>query len=104
MVIYRDTVDHDAMKECLVREVESLLKMSSISHVTSIYFGGGIEGGYTNIYNSCDQNLCTGTPSLAEPATVEAVINAVCTHSRLDSDAEINLEANPTSAEMKKLR
>lgn len=56
----------------------------------------------------CSTMLCmailVGTPSLAEPATVEAVINAVATHVTLDPNAEINLEANPTSAEMKKLR
>ena len=38
------------------------------------------------------------------PSSVESVVNAVacCTH--LDRDAEINLEANPTSTEIKKLR
>ncbi len=39
--LYRSEVDHDAMAEALISEVHSLLKMSSINHVTSIYFGGG---------------------------------------------------------------
>lgn len=46
----------------------------------------------------------TGTPSLAKPSTIETVINAVAANTSLDSDAEITLEANPTSAEMDKLR
>lgn len=45
-----------------------------------------------------------GTPSLAEPSTVEAVINAVAANAALDSNAEVNLEANPTSTELNKLR
>lgn len=45
-----------------------------------------------------------GTPSLAKPSTIEAVINAVADNTLLHSDAEINLEANPTSTELEKLR
>ena len=39
-----------------------------------------------------------------KPSTVESVINAVASSVYLNSDAEINLEANPTSTEVKKLR
>ena len=39
-----------------------------------------------------------------KPATVESVINAVASCVHLSFDAEINLEANPTSTEVKKLR
>ena len=31
------------MKVALIRELESLLEMSSVDHVTSIYFGGGMS-------------------------------------------------------------
>ena len=48
--------------------------------LTSIFFGGG-------------------TPSLMEPATVEAVIAAARTHWHAGDDLEITLEANPNSAE-----
>jgi putative oxygen-independent coproporphyrinogen III oxidase len=48
--------------------------------VTSIFFGGG-------------------TPSLMRPATVSAIIDAIAEHWDLANDAEITLEANPTSVE-----
>ncbi len=48
--------------------------------LTSIFFGGG-------------------TPSLMEPATVEAVIAAARDHWAAADDLEITLEANPNSAE-----
>ena len=48
--------------------------------LTSIFFGGG-------------------TPSLMEPATVEAIIAAARGHWPVDDDVEITLEANPNSAE-----
>ena len=49
-------------------------------------------------------NIVVGTPSLMKPAAVESVINAVANSVHLSCDAEINLEANPTSTEVKKLR
>jgi putative oxygen-independent coproporphyrinogen III oxidase len=48
--------------------------------VASVFFGGG-------------------TPSLMRPSTVAAILDAIASHWRLDSDAEITLEANPTSVE-----
>ncbi|MEZ5828355.1 MAG: radical SAM family heme chaperone HemW [Hyphomicrobiales bacterium] len=48
--------------------------------VSSIFFGGG-------------------TPSLMAPATVEAILDAIASHWNVDDDAEITLEANPTSVE-----
>ena len=48
--------------------------------LTSIFFGGG-------------------TPSLMDPATVEAVIAAATTHWEPADDIEITLEANPNSVE-----
>jgi putative oxygen-independent coproporphyrinogen III oxidase len=40
-----------------------------------------------------------GTPSLMQPATVAAVLDAVARHWTVAADAEITLEANPTSVE-----
>jgi putative oxygen-independent coproporphyrinogen III oxidase len=40
-----------------------------------------------------------GTPSLMRPATVAAVLDAVARHWTVAADAEITLEANPTSVE-----
>ncbi len=48
--------------------------------VASVFFGGG-------------------TPSLMRPASVAAIIEAIARHWRIDGDAEITLEANPTSVE-----
>jgi putative oxygen-independent coproporphyrinogen III oxidase len=48
--------------------------------VSTIFFGGG-------------------TPSLMEPATVAAILDAVAGHWRIADDIEVTLEANPTSVE-----
>jgi oxygen-independent coproporphyrinogen-3 oxidase len=53
--------------------------------VASIFFGGG-------------------TPSLMRPRTVAAILDAVAKHWRIAADAEITLEANPTSVEAERFR
>ena len=45
-----------------------------------------------------------GTPSLMEPDTVAAILDAIGTHWTLASDAEITLEANPSSVEAGRFR
>ena len=45
-----------------------------------------------------------GTPSLMRPETVQGVIDAIASAWRLDKDAEITLEANPTSVEAERFR
>jgi putative oxygen-independent coproporphyrinogen III oxidase len=45
-----------------------------------------------------------GTPSLMQPATVAAILDAVARHWRIAADAEITLEANPTSVEASRFR
>ena len=45
-----------------------------------------------------------GTPSLMRPGTVQGVIDAIASAWRLDKDAEITLEANPTSIEAERFR
>lgn len=54
-------------------------------NINSIFFGGG-------------------TPSLMEPETCGALIDAVARHWRLSGDTEITLEANPTSIEASRFR
>ena len=57
--------------------------------------------------STCKGKFCfesTGTPSLAEPATISAVLCSVNRLCSLDGVAEITLEANPTSVETAKLR
>jgi putative oxygen-independent coproporphyrinogen III oxidase len=53
--------------------------------VASIFFGGG-------------------TPSLMQPATVGAILDAVARHWPIAADAEVTLEANPTSVEAARFR
>ena len=45
-----------------------------------------------------------GTPSLAEPSTISSVLETVSRICHLPSDAEVTLEANPTSVETGRLR
>jgi putative oxygen-independent coproporphyrinogen III oxidase len=54
-------------------------------HVSSIYFGGG-------------------TPSLMRPATVAAILNEIARLWTIPPDAEITLEANPSSVEAGRFR
>ncbi len=53
--------------------------------VGSVFFGGG-------------------TPSLMRPQTVQGVVDAIAAKWRLEPDAEITLEANPTSVEAGRFR
>jgi putative oxygen-independent coproporphyrinogen III oxidase len=53
--------------------------------VASIFFGGG-------------------TPSLMQPATVGAILDAVARHWAIAPDVEVTLEANPTSVEAARFR
>ncbi|XP_064621389.1 radical S-adenosyl methionine domain-containing protein 1, mitochondrial-like isoform X2 [Lineus longissimus] len=78
-------VDHEQMKRCLGKEIQSLIYLSGIKEITSIFFGGG-------------------TPSLAEPSTLGHVIETVAKEATLADSAEITMEANPTSVEATKLR
>ena len=73
------------MRNCLVTETKTLLKLSGIKRVKSIFFGGG-------------------TPSLALPSTLHDVIDTVARVSQLSDDAEITMEANPTSMETAKMK
>ncbi|XP_029692742.1 radical S-adenosyl methionine domain-containing protein 1, mitochondrial isoform X2 [Takifugu rubripes] len=72
------------MAECLQREAASLLKLSQVSRITSVFFGGG-------------------TPSLAHPSTIAALLETLCRHASLAGDAEVTLEVNPTPVGTSKL-
>ena len=45
-----------------------------------------------------------GTPSLMQPATVAAILDAIARHWKLAPDVEVTLEANPTSVEATRFR
>jgi oxygen-independent coproporphyrinogen-3 oxidase len=76
----RAKVDEAGWRAALLADLAHEAALTPGRTVGSVFFGGG-------------------TPSLMEPATVGAVVDAVGWHWRLDGDAEITLEANPTSVE-----
>ncbi|KAG9279020.1 radical S-adenosyl methionine domain-containing protein 1, mitochondrial [Astyanax mexicanus] len=79
------SVNHTLMTESLQKETQTLLHVSQVSRITSVFFGGG-------------------TPSLAHPSTIAAVLDTVSKHAQLSADAEVTLEVNPTPAGKSKLR
>lgn len=81
----REAVDHAAWREALVQEIKTVAAQVPDRIATSIFFGGG-------------------TPSLMEASTIEAVIDAVRQCWGLMPEAEITLEANPTSVEAAKFK
>jgi oxygen-independent coproporphyrinogen-3 oxidase len=76
----RSSVDQAAWRDALLRDLAWEAAASPGRRVTSIFFGGG-------------------TPSLMPPATVAALIEAADEEWGLAADAEITLEANPSSVE-----
>jgi oxygen-independent coproporphyrinogen-3 oxidase len=81
----REGVDHARWRAALLRELEHYASLLEGRQVASIFFGGG-------------------TPSLMEPETVAALIEAVKCHWPQHAGMEITLEANPTSVEAAKFK
>lgn len=80
----REGVEHDAWREALLAELETMAHKIAPNHqLTSIFFGGG-------------------TPSLMEPETVVALIERAKQLFPPHPDLEVTLEANPTSVEAEK--
>ncbi|NWR80059.1 RSAD1 protein, partial [Centropus unirufus] len=77
-------VDEVPVRACLVQEALTLLRLSRVQSITSVFFGGG-------------------TPSLASPGTIAAVLEAVAGVAHLPTSAEVTLEANPSSASAARL-
>jgi oxygen-independent coproporphyrinogen-3 oxidase len=76
----RAQIDQDAWRSALLADLAYEARLLPRRKLTSIFFGGG-------------------TPSLMEPATVAAIIDAARAHWNGASDLEITLEANPNSVE-----
>ena len=76
----RERIDQARWAAGLLRELDHFAAETAGRPVGSIFFGGG-------------------TPSLMAPSTAAALIDRVATHWPLAADAEITLEANPTSVE-----
>ncbi|XP_061740642.1 radical S-adenosyl methionine domain-containing protein 1, mitochondrial isoform X2 [Nerophis ophidion] len=82
--IPKDNNNH-IMTQCLLRETETLLQLSQVSCITSVFFGGG-------------------TPSLAHPSTVSALLELVSRRVGLADTTEVTLEVNPTPEGRSKLK
>jgi len=76
----RDNVDQAAWRQALLADLAHEASLTPGRTLGSIFFGGG-------------------TPSLMEPATVAALIEAASRHWTFAGDIEISMEANPNSAE-----
>jgi putative oxygen-independent coproporphyrinogen III oxidase len=73
-------IDQERFARGFAREIETTAERVPGREVTSIFLGGG-------------------TPSLMAPQTVGAILDAIGKHWRVAPDAEVTLEANPTSVE-----
>ena len=73
-------VDQPRFVRAFTAEIAATAARTPGRTVSTIFFGGG-------------------TPSLMEPATVAAILDAVAGHWRVADDVEVTLEANPTSVE-----
>jgi|tagenome__1003787_1003787.scaffolds.fasta_scaffold20890987_2 putative oxygen-independent coproporphyrinogen III oxidase len=76
----RASIDQDSWREALLADLAHEARLLPGRTLSSIFFGGG-------------------TPSLMEPATVAALIEAACEHWTPTDHTEITLEANPNSVE-----
>ena len=81
----RAAIDQAAWQRALLAELDHYADRTPGRTVSSIFFGGG-------------------TPSLMAPATAAALIERIGQHWVLAADAEITLEANPTSVEADRFR
>jgi putative oxygen-independent coproporphyrinogen III oxidase len=73
-------IDEDRFARAFTREIETTAQRTGDREVSSIFLGGG-------------------TPSLMQPQTVAAILDAIGKNWRVASDVEVTLEANPTSVE-----
>jgi putative oxygen-independent coproporphyrinogen III oxidase len=76
----RETIDQRGWRNALLADLRHEAAITGDRRLGSIFFGGG-------------------TPSLMEPETVAALIDASAGLWRMDGDVEITLEANPSSVE-----
>ena len=73
-------IDQERYARAFAREIATTAARTGAREVTSIFLGGG-------------------TPSLMQPATVGAILDAIGKYWHVADDVEVTLEANPTSVE-----
>jgi oxygen-independent coproporphyrinogen-3 oxidase len=79
------TVDHTRWAAAYLSEIERISAETGPRTVSTVFFGGG-------------------TPSLMDPATVAAVLDAIRSAWPVANDLEVTLEANPGSVEAGRFR
>ena len=83
--VRRAAIDETRFVRAFAAEIASTAARVPGRTVSTIFFGGG-------------------TPSLMQPATVGAILDAIARHWSLAPNAEVTLEANPTSVEAARFR
>ncbi|WIJ27185.1 radical SAM family heme chaperone HemW [Devosia sp. RR2S18] len=83
--VHRGPFDEDRFVEAYEAEIAHAARLAPGRMVQSIFFGGG-------------------TPSLMSPSAAGRIIDAIADHWTIDRDAEITLEANPTSVEVDRFK
>jgi oxygen-independent coproporphyrinogen-3 oxidase len=78
-------IDQERFARAFEREIATTAQRIGSREVSSIFLGGG-------------------TPSLMQPETVGAVLDAIGKHWHVTGDVEVTLEANPTSVEATRFR
>lgn len=83
--VRREPIDEPRFVRAFTSEIAATAARVPGRTVSTIFFGGG-------------------TPSLMQPATIGAVLDAIAKYWRVAPDAEISMEANPTSVEATRFR
>ena len=83
--VRRAAIDEQRFVRAFAAEIATTAARVPGRTVSTIFFGGG-------------------TPSLMQPATVGAILDAIAQHWTVAPDAEVTLEANPTSVEAARFR
>ena len=78
-------IDQGRYAAALAADIAAMAALAPGRTVSTVFLGGG-------------------TPSLMEPATVDAILQAVARHWTMAPDVEITLEANPSSVEAERFR
>jgi len=83
--VRREPVDEARFLRAFHQEIGATGERTPGRTVSTIFFGGG-------------------TPSLMQPSTIAGILNSIARQWRVAHDAEITLEANPTSVEAERFR
>ena len=83
--VRHEAIDEARFQRAFTTEIAATAARVPGRTVSTIFFGGG-------------------TPSLMQPASVASVLDAITRHWTVAADAEVTLEANPTSVESTRFR